>query len=124
MGMEFGADLFMGRENGKAGAGRLVLVWGPQGPEGNGAASELREPTLKLRLCGIVRKASHVEHLAALGQEGSHISTRIHWPREDIGMFRDRLGLADQASQNPCEGDGLLHRAARGGGCQSLQVER
>ena len=100
-----------------------MLVWGAQRPEGNWASTKLREPALQLGLGGVVGETSHVEHLAALRQESSNISTRIHGPREDVGMLSNRLGLADQTSQHASQGHCLLHSTT--GRCwrQSLQVE-
>jgi hypothetical protein len=39
-------------------------------------------------------------------------------------MLVGRLRFADEASENPGEGDGFLHGAARGGRGESLQMER
>lgn len=58
--------LLMGREDGKAGASGLVLIRGSQSPEGDGSTTELGEPALQLGLSSIVRKAAHVQDLAAL----------------------------------------------------------
>ena len=68
-------------------------------------------------------EAGHVEHLAALRQERSNISTRIHGPREDVWMLSNRLGLADQPSQHAGQGHGLLHSTTGRRWRQSLQME-
>lgn len=118
-----GTHLFVGREDGKASAGGLVLVGGAQSPEGNGSAAELGEPALELRLGRVVGEAAHVEDLAALRQEGADVGTGIHGAGQDVGVLVGRVGLADQAAEDSGESDGLLHGAAGRGGSESLQVE-
>jgi hypothetical protein len=117
------AYLFVGGEDGETSTSGLVLIRGTEGPEGNGSTTELCEPTLELGLSGVVGKAAHVEDLAALRQEGSHVCAGVHGAGEDIGVLVGRLGLADQTAENSCKSDGLLHGTTRRGGSQGLQVE-
>ena len=114
----------MGREDSETSASGLVLVRGAEGPEGDGSTTELREPTLELGLSGVVGKAAHVENLAALRQESTHVCAGVHGASEDIRVFVGRLRLANQTAKNSCQSDGLLHGTARRGGSQGLQVER
>jgi hypothetical protein len=100
-----------------------MLVRGTEGPEGDGSTTELCEPTLELGLGGVVGKTAHVEDLAALRQEGSHVCASVHGASEDIGVLMGRLRLADQTAEDSCKSDGLLHGTARRGGGQGLQVE-
>jgi hypothetical protein len=100
-----------------------VLVWGTKSPESNWAATKLREPALKLGLGGVVWETSHVENLAALRQEGTDISTGIHWSGEDVRVLMWWLGLSNKATQNSSECDSLLHGAPWRRWCQSLKVE-
>jgi hypothetical protein len=102
----------MGREDGETGAGRLVLVGSAEGPEGNGSTTELSEPRLKLRLGRVVGQAAHVEDLAALREEGSDISVRIHRLGQHVRVFLGRLALADEASKDAGQGNSFFHRAA------------
>lgn len=115
--------LFVGRENGKASAGRLVLVRSPEGPESNWSTTELGEPALQFGLGGVVGQAAHVKNLAALGKESPDVGTSIHGPGEDVGVVLWGLRLADQAAKDTSEGDGLLHGASGRGRSKSLQVE-
>lgn len=82
--------LFVGREHSEPGAGGLVLLRSAQRPKGNGAATKLGEPALKLGLGRVVGKTRHVEHLAALRQKGPHIGTSVHGAREDVGVLVSR----------------------------------
>lgn len=114
----------MGRKDGEAGTGWFMLLGGTQGPEGNRTTTKLSKPALQLRLSGIMGETRHVEHLAPFGKESSYISTSIHRPGENIGMFLARLGLSKQALQDAGEGDSLLHGTSWRCGCQGLQMER
>ena len=114
----------MGGEDGEASASGLVLIRGAEGPEGNGSATELGEPALELGLGGVVGKAAHVQHLAALREESTDICAGIHGASEDIRVFVGRLRLANQTAKDSCKSDGLLHGTARRSGSQGLQVER
>lgn len=110
-------------EDSETSAGGLVLVRGAEGPESDGSTTELREPALQLGLGGVVGKTAHVEDLAALRQESTHVCAGIHGASENIGVFMGRLRLANQTAKNSCESDGLLHGTTRRGGSQGLQVE-
>ena len=68
-------------------------------------------------------QTTQVKDLATLGKEGPDIGVSIHGTSEDLGVLVGWLGLADQAPQHTRQGNGLLHRATRRGGCQCLQVE-
>lgn len=113
----------MGREDGKAGAGWLVLIRSAEGPECNWPAAKLCEPRLQLRLGGVVWKTAHVQNLAALGQECPHVSTGVHWAGKHIRVLVWWLRLANESTKNPGKGNSLLHRTAWGCWCQGLQVE-
>lgn len=113
----------MRRENGKASASRLVLVWRPQSPKGDRATTELGEPTLQFGLSGIVGQATEVQNLAAFRQEGPDVGMGIHGTGQDLGVFLRRLGLADQTPQDASESNRFLHSTARRSGGQGLQVE-
>ena len=116
--------LLVGREDGKASASGLVLVWCPQSPEGDGTTTELGEPALQLRLGSIVGQATKVQDLAPFRQKGPNISMSIHGTSEDLRVFLGRLRLADQATKHTGESDRFLHGPAGRSGGQSLQVER
>lgn len=113
----------MGRKDGEAGAGRLVLLRSAESPERNGPTAVLGEPALQFRLGGVVRQARHVQNLAALRQESTNISTGIHGAGKHVRMFMSRLGLANQAAQDTSKGDSFLHGTARRRRGKSLQVE-
>lgn len=70
-----------------------------------------------------MRKSRHVQDLAPLGEEGSHIGTSVHGPSQDVRVILRGLGLADEPSEDAGKSDGLLHGAARRGRGQGLQVE-
>jgi hypothetical protein len=108
---KFGADtnLFVGGENSEAGTGGLVLVGGAKRPEGDGAAAELREPALELRLGGVVRKTAHVQDFAALREEGANVGAGVHWAGEHVGMVLWRLAFADETSKNASKRDSFFH---------------
>lgn len=113
----------MRRKNSETSAGRLVLVRGSQSPESDGTSTKLGEPALQFRLSGVVRQTAQVKDLATLSKEGPDIGVSIHGASENLGVLVRWLGLADQAPQHTGQGDGLLHSATGGGGCQCLQVE-
>lgn len=115
--------LLVGRKNGKAGAGRLVLLRSSKSPECNGTATELGEPALELGLGGIVGQARHVKNFASLGKKGTNIGSGVHWASQNVGVLLRGLRLANEAAKNSSEGDGLLHGTARRGRGQSLQVK-
>lgn len=100
-----------------------MLVRSTQRPKSNWAPAKLCEPTLQLRLGSIVRKTCHVKDLAALRQERTNISARIHWACQDVGVIRNRLGLPDQTSQDAGQCNCFLHRTTRGSWRKGLQVE-
>ena len=81
----------MRRKDGEAGARRLVLIWCAERPKGNWPTSELGEPALELRLSGVVGKAAHVEHFAALGEEGPDVGTGVHGAGEHVGVLVEGL---------------------------------
>jgi len=110
-------------EHCETGAGRLVLIGGAQRPECNRPPTKLRVPALKFRLGCVVRKSAHVQDLAPLRQERSHIRPGVHRPRQHIGMLVGRLRFSDEPTEHSREGDGLLHRAPWRSWGQSLQVE-
>lgn len=68
-------------------------------------------------------KTAHVEHLAALGEEGADISAGVHWLGEDVRVFLWRLALANETSQDAGKGNGLLHGAAGRRWGQCLKVK-
>lgn len=113
----------MGREDGKPSTGRFVLLGRTKRPKGDRPAAELGEPTFELGLCGVVRKARHMQNLAALGEEGADISASIHGSGENVGVLVWRLGLADEAAEHSGKSDSLLHRTARRCRSEGLQVE-
>lgn len=115
--------LFVRRKDGKAGAGRLVLIRGAEGPERDRTTAKLSEPALQLGLRGVVGESAQMKNLAALGQEGTNVRSGIHGTGEDLGMLMRGLRLPDQAAQHSGQGDGLLHSAPGRGGSQRLQVE-
>lgn len=115
--------LFVRGKDGKAGAGRLVLLGGSQSPKGNGATAELGEPALELRLGGVVGKARHVQNLASLREKGADVGSGIHRASQDIRVLLGRLRLANKAAEDAGEGNGLLHGTTRRGGSQGLEVE-
>ena len=55
----------MRREDCETGARGLVLLRRTEGPESNGAATELSEPALQLGLSSVMGQARHVEHLGS-----------------------------------------------------------
>ena len=118
-----GSYLFVGGKDSETGAGGLVLLRGPQGPEGNGTTAELGEPALELRLCGVVGQTRHVQDLASLGQEGAHVGASIHGTGQDVRVLVRGLGLADQATEDARQGNSLFHGTSGRGRGQSLQVE-
>lgn len=71
-----------------------------------------------------MRQTRHVQNLAPLGKERPDICPRIHRSSQHIGVILGGLRLANQATKNAGQGNGLFHCAARRGGSQSLQVER
>lgn len=83
--------LFVGREDSKASAGGLVLVWCSQGPERNGTTTELGKPALQLGLSGIVGQATEVQDLTPFRQKGPDIGMGIHGTSQDLGVFLGRL---------------------------------
>lgn len=115
---------FMGREDGEARAGWLVLLGCLQGPEGNGTATKLRKPRFQLRLGRIMGQTGHVENLAALRKKGPDIGAGIHWLAQHIGMFLGGLRLANQAAQDTSKGDSFFNCASRRSRGEGLQVER
>jgi hypothetical protein len=115
--------LLVGREYSKSSASGLVLLRGSKGPEGNGSATKLGEPALKLGLGCVVGETRHVKNLAPLGKEGSNIGSSIHRSSQDIRVLLRRLRLSDQASQNSSKSDGLFHGTSWRGRGKSLQVE-
>lgn len=100
-----------------------MLIWGAESPESDWAATELSEPALKLGLGGVMWETSHVEDLAALGEESTDISAGIHWSGKDIWVLVGWLRLLDQATENAGKSDSLLHSTAWAGWSQSLEVE-
>jgi hypothetical protein len=117
------SSLLMGREYGESSACGLMLLRGSKSPEGNGPATKLGEPTLKLGLGCVVGETRHVKNLAPLGKEGSNIGSSIHGSSQNIRVLLGRLGLSDQASKNSSKSDGLFHGTSWRGRGKSLQVE-
>lgn len=74
-----GTHLLVRREDCEPCARGLVLIWGAERPEGDGAAAKLGEPALEFRLSGVVGQTAHVQNLAALGEERADVSSCIHW---------------------------------------------
>ena len=64
-----------------------------------------------------------MEDLASLRQESSHIGPGVHRSRQHVRMLMERLGLSNEPTENPGEGDGLLHGTPRRGRGQSLEVK-
>ncbi len=116
--------LFMRREDGKSSASRLVLLGGPQGPEGDGTAAKLGKPALEFRLGCIVGKARHVQNLATLREKSPNICTSIHGTSQHVGMLVSRLRLPDKPPKDTGKCNSFLHSPARRGWGQSLQMER
>lgn len=104
-----GTYLFVGREDGEAGASRLVLIRSPEGPESDWPATKLSEPAFQFRLGGIMRETAHVQDLAALSQESTNICTSVHWASEHIRVLVRGLRLADEATEDPSERNSLFH---------------
>ena len=94
----WGTYLLMGREDGKPGTSRLVLLGRAKSPEGNGTSPKLREPALQLGLGRVVRETGHVEDLTPLRQEGPNIGTSIHGPGQHVRVLLAGLRLADKSS--------------------------
>lgn len=115
--------LLVGREDSETGAGRLVLLWGAQGPEGDGPSAKLGEPALELGLSGVVRQSRHVQNLTPLRQEGTDIGTGIHGPRQNVRVLVRGLRLVDKTAEDAGERHSFLHSPTRRGWRESLQVE-
>ena len=113
----------MRREDGETCACGLVLIRRAQRPECNGSTAELSEPTLELRLCGVVGQATHVEDLASLGQKGTHVGAGVHGLGEYVGVLLWGLAFADQAAKYPGKRHSLFHSPPWRGGGQCLQVK-
>ena len=123
IGIRDSAYLFVGGEDGETSAGGLVLVRGTEGPESDGSTTELGEPALELRLGSDMGETAHMEDLAALRQESTHVGAGVHGTGENIRMLVRGLRLADQTAENSRKSDSLLHGTTGRGGSQSLQVE-
>lgn len=100
-----------------------MLLRRAEGPEGDGAATELGEPALELRLGCVVGQARHVEHLAPFGEEGPDVRTGIHWASEHVRVLIGGLGLPDQTAEDTSEGDSFVHSPAGRGRGESLEME-
>lgn len=62
----------------------LSSVWSTQRPERDRTTAVLREPTLELTLCGVVREPTKVQHFRMFAEKGSHITTRVEGASEDV----------------------------------------
>lgn len=113
----------MRRKHSKTSPGWLVLIGGSESPESNWATTELSEPALQLRLCGIVGQSAKMKDLATFGKESTNVGSGVHWPSENFRMLMSRLGLADQTTKNSSQRNRLLHSTSRGGRSQCLQME-
>jgi hypothetical protein len=115
--------LLVRRENGEARASGLMLIRCAESPESDRTTTELGEPAFQFRLCSVVGQTAQMENLAALCQEGTNVRSGVHGPSQDLRVLVRRLRLADQATEDASQSDGLLHCPTRRGGGQCLKME-
>lgn len=100
-----------------------MLIRCTQRPEGNRATTELGEPALKLRLCGVMGQSAHMQNLTPLREESPHVSACVHWFGEHVWVVLGWLGLADESSKHACKCDSLFHSPPWRGRSEGLQVK-
>lgn len=64
-----------------------------------------------------------MKHLATFRKEGSDVGTSVHGTGQDVRVVVERLGLANQASENTGKCDSFLNCTSGRRGSQGLQVE-